>query len=57
VLSPAGDFDHEGEPSGGYAFAPAVADCRITHADFTRALLDEAQAPTLHRTHAGVSAV
>ncbi|MEU4210409.1 NAD(P)H-binding protein [Streptomyces sp. NPDC026206] len=57
VLSPAGDFDHEGEPSGGYALAPAAADSRITPGDFTRALLDEVEVPTLHRTHAGVSAV
>ncbi|MBT2386519.1 NAD(P)-dependent oxidoreductase [Streptomyces sp. ISL-11] len=56
VLSPAGDFDHEGEPTGGYALAPATADSRITPADFARALLDEAEAPTLHRTHTGVSA-
>ncbi|MGI5484659.1 NAD(P)-dependent oxidoreductase [Streptomyces lavendofoliae] len=57
VLSPAGDFDHEGEPSGGYAFAPAEAGSRITPGDFARALLDEAEVPTLHRMHAGASAV
>jgi putative NADH-flavin reductase len=57
VLSPAGDFDHEGEPSGGYALAPAAADSRITPGDFARALLDEAEVPTLHRTHAGVCAI
>ncbi|MEU9945638.1 hypothetical protein [Streptomyces lavendulae] len=56
VLSPAGDFDHEGEPSGGYALAPAAAEGRITLGDFARALLDEAEVATLHRTHAGVSA-
>ncbi|MEU2833474.1 hypothetical protein ABZ667_33270 [Streptomyces lavendulae] len=56
VLSPAGDFDHEGEPSGGYALAPAAAESRITLGDFARALLDEAEVPTLHRTHGGVSA-
>ncbi|MGW7194657.1 NAD(P)-dependent oxidoreductase [Streptomyces chryseus] len=57
VLSPAGDFDHEGEPSGGYVLAPAATDSRITPADFARALLDEVEVRTLHRTHAGVSAV
>ncbi|WP_412074923.1 NAD(P)-dependent oxidoreductase [Streptomyces xanthophaeus] len=59
VLSPAGDFDHEGEPTGGYAPtpAPARADSRITTADFARALLDEIEVPALHRTHAGVAAV
>ncbi|MFI1255558.1 NAD(P)-dependent oxidoreductase [Streptomyces netropsis] len=56
VLSPAGDFDHEGEPTGGYVLAPATADSRITTADFARALLDEVEVRTLHRTHAGVSA-
>ncbi|MEU0395297.1 NAD(P)H-binding protein [Streptomyces sp. NPDC006208] len=56
VLSPAGDFDHESAPSGAYVIAPAAADSRITPADFARALLDEAELPTLHRTHAGVSA-
>ncbi|OKH88504.1 NAD(P)-dependent oxidoreductase [Streptomyces uncialis] len=57
VLSPAGDFDHEGVPSGGYTFAPAAPDDRIAPADFARALLDEIGSPTLHRTHAGVTAV
>ncbi|MFD8948746.1 NAD(P)-dependent oxidoreductase [Streptomyces xanthophaeus] len=56
VLSPAGDFDHEGEPTGGYGFGPADVGSRITTADFARALLDEIEAPSLHRTHAGVVA-
>ncbi|MGK5732993.1 NAD(P)-dependent oxidoreductase [Streptomyces sp. URMC 124] len=55
VLSPAGDFDHAGEPAGHYAIAPADASARITHTDFARALLDEIEAPSLHRTHAGVT--
>ncbi|MET9464373.1 NAD(P)H-binding protein [Streptomyces sp. NPDC006544] len=54
VLSPAGDFA-VGEAGGGYAFAPADADGRITHADFARAVLDEALAPTVHGAHAGVT--
>ncbi|OEJ28692.1 hypothetical protein AS594_33715 [Streptomyces agglomeratus] len=57
VLSPAGDFDHEGESSGRYALTLAATDSRITPADFARALLDEVEVPTLHQTHAGVSAV
>ncbi len=56
VLSPAGDFDHEGTPAGGYALAPARADSRITQADFARAVVDEVESPTLHRRHAGVAA-
>ncbi|MFD9355653.1 NAD(P)-dependent oxidoreductase [Streptomyces sp. NPDC060031] len=55
VLSPAGDFA-DGEPAGGYAFAPADAAGRISHADFARAVLDEAVAPTVHAAHAGVAA-
>ncbi|MER5761556.1 NAD(P)H-binding protein [Streptomyces sp. NPDC002082] len=62
VLSPSGDFTTEaagaeaGTAAGrGYAFAPADADARIRHADFARAVLDELLAPTVHRTHAGVT--
>ncbi|MFD3945029.1 NAD(P)-dependent oxidoreductase [Streptomyces sp. NPDC058579] len=55
VLSPAGDFDREGEPTGGYAVAPAAADSRITPADFARALLDETEEPALSRVHVGVA--
>ncbi|MFI9122320.1 nitroreductase/quinone reductase family protein [Streptomyces bikiniensis] len=29
VLSPAGDFDHQGEPSGGYALVPAAESARL----------------------------
>ncbi|MFG3001547.1 NAD(P)-dependent oxidoreductase [Streptomyces sp. NPDC048340] len=54
VLSPAGDFA-DGEPAGGYAFGPADAAGRISHADFARAVLDEAVAPTVHAAHAGVT--
>ncbi|MET9854658.1 NAD(P)H-binding protein [Streptomyces sp. NPDC006450] len=63
VLSPSGDFAPVGEPGGGpgagpgggYAFAPADAGARIPHAEFARAVLDEVLAPTVHRTHAGVT--
>ncbi|MCX5406541.1 NAD(P)H-binding protein [Streptomyces sp. NBC_00335] len=56
VLSPSGDFSPAGTgPGGGYAFAPADAGARIPHADFARAVLDEVLAPTVHRTHAGVT--
>lgn len=60
VLSPSGDFAAEGAAAAaatgrGYAFAPADAGARIPHADFARAVLDEALAPTVHRTHAGVT--
>lgn len=55
VLSPSGDFGASGS-TGGYAFGPADGDDRITHADFARAVLDEATTPTVHAAHAGVRA-
>ncbi|MFE2171158.1 NAD(P)-dependent oxidoreductase [Streptomyces sp. NPDC059447] len=58
VLSPAGDFAADTDAStttpGAYAFVPAGAAVRITHADFARAVVDEATAPTLRAVHAGV---
>ena len=57
VFSPAGGFDPQGAPAGGVSRAPAAADSRITPGDFARALLDEAEVPTLHRTHVGVCAI
>ncbi|MFB6522948.1 hypothetical protein [Streptomyces sp. NPDC056401] len=55
-LSPSGDFTTEAAGAGaGYAFAAADAGARIPHADFARAVLDELPAPTVHRTHAGVT--
>ncbi|MEU9084730.1 NAD(P)H-binding protein [Streptomyces sp. NPDC048357] len=55
VLSPAGDFaEGGGAAAGGYGFAPADAASRISHADFARAVVDEAGSPSLHRTHTGV---
>ncbi|WP_262848594.1 NAD(P)-dependent oxidoreductase [Mumia quercus] len=56
ALSPSGDFDHGGTPSGGYATAPGDADSRITYADFARALLDEVDEPRTFRAHVGVEA-
>lgn len=58
VLSPAGDFaaapDAPATTPGAYAFAPADAAVLITHADFARAVVDEATAPTRRAVHAGV---
>jgi putative NADH-flavin reductase len=49
-LAPAGDFDHDGTPTGRYQAArhgdPAS---RITYADFAGALLDEVETPRHHR--------
>lgn len=56
VLSPAGDFDHDGARLGRYRTAPAEATSRVSYADFAIALLDEIDSPTHHRTHVGVEA-
>ncbi|MFE3900827.1 NAD(P)-dependent oxidoreductase [Streptomyces sp. NPDC059153] len=54
VVSPAGDFDHEGTRSGRYTTAAVDAAARISYSDFAIALLDEIDAPGHHRTHLGV---
>jgi uncharacterized protein len=54
-VAPAGDFDHDGAPTGRYRIAehgdPAS---RITYADFAIALLDEVEAPRHHRAAVSV---
>jgi putative NADH-flavin reductase len=54
VLSPAGDFDHDGARTGRYRTAPANAADRVSYADFAIALLDEIDTPEHHRTHVGI---
>jgi len=54
VLSPSGDFDHDGLRTGDYRVAPADAASRISYADFALAVLDEIDDPRHHRTHVGV---
>jgi len=55
-VSPAGDFDHEGERTGRYGVrAHGDAAARISYADFALVLLDEAQTPRHHRSHLAVS--
>jgi uncharacterized protein len=56
VLSPAGDFDHDGARTGRYRTAAADAASRVSYADFAVALLDEIDTPRHHRTHVGVEA-
>jgi putative NADH-flavin reductase len=55
-VSPAGDFDQEGERTGHYDIRehgdPAA---RISYADFALILLDEAQAPRHRRGHLAVA--
>jgi putative NADH-flavin reductase len=54
IVSPAGDFDHEGTRTGRYRTAPAEESSRISYADFAIALLDEIDTPKHHRAHIGV---
>jgi putative NADH-flavin reductase len=54
VLSPSGDFDHQGERTGAYRRAPGAEESRVSYPDFAIALLDEIEAPTVHRAHVGV---
>jgi hypothetical protein len=55
-VSPAGDFDHEGERTGHYGIREhGDAAARISYADFALALLDEAETPQHHHRHLAVS--
>lgn len=54
IVSPAGDFDHDGEHSGRYRTAAADAASRISYPDFAVVLVDEVDAPKHHRMHLGV---
>jgi uncharacterized protein len=54
LVSPAGDFDHNGVRTGRYRTAAADSASRISYADFAVALLDEVDTPKHHRTHLGV---
>jgi uncharacterized protein len=56
IVSPAGDFDHDGVRTGRYRTAAADAASRISYPDFAVALLDEIDTPKHHRTHLGVEA-
>jgi putative NADH-flavin reductase len=54
VVSPAGDFDHGGTPTGRYRFAPADAASRITCRDLAVAPLDEIETPRHRQVQLGV---
>ncbi|MEU6414835.1 NAD(P)H-binding protein [Microbispora sp. NPDC046933] len=54
VISPSGDFDHDGARTGRYRVAPADAGSRISYADLAVAVLDEVERPRHHRVHLGV---
>ncbi|MGW3495221.1 NAD(P)-dependent oxidoreductase [Streptomyces sp. NPDC001020] len=55
-VSPAGDFDHEGERTGDYDIREhGDMAARISYADFALTLLDEAETPRHHRSHLAVA--
>jgi putative NADH-flavin reductase len=55
-VSPAGDFDHDGERTGHYDIRErGDTAARISYADFALILLDEAEAPRHHRSHLAVA--
>ena len=55
-VSPAGDFDHEGERTGHYEIREhGDTAARISYADFALVLLDEAETPRHHRSHLAVA--
>jgi putative NADH-flavin reductase len=55
-VSPAGDFDHEGERTGHYDVREhGDTTARISYADFAIALLDEAETPRHHHHHLAVA--
>jgi putative NADH-flavin reductase len=55
-VSPAGDFDHDGERTGDYGVrAHGDAAARISYADFALAVLDEAETPRHHHSHLAVA--
>ncbi|ADI09654.1 NAD-dependent epimerase/dehydratase [Streptomyces bingchenggensis BCW-1] len=55
-VSPAGDFDHEGERTGHYEIREhGDLAARISYADFALVLLDEAETPRHHRSHLAVT--
>ncbi|WP_432929018.1 NAD(P)-dependent oxidoreductase [Microbispora sp. CA-135349] len=54
VISPSGDFDHEGGRTGRYRPAPGDAGSRISYPDLAVAVLDEAERPRHRRVHLGV---
>ncbi|MFF0487694.1 NAD(P)-dependent oxidoreductase [Nocardia sp. NPDC003482] len=56
ILAPSGDFDHTGDPVGGYRAAPAEMPLRITYPDFARAVVDEIERPTVTRAALTVTA-
>ncbi|MEV5297438.1 hypothetical protein [Amycolatopsis methanolica] len=51
-VSPAGDFDHDGDRTGRYQVAASAdPEARVSYADFAIALADEASSPRNRRKH------
>ncbi|UWP79956.1 NAD(P)-dependent oxidoreductase [Dactylosporangium fulvum] len=55
AVSPSGNFDLEGAPTGAYHLAPGDLKEHITYADHARALIDEAERAQFRRAHIGVA--
>jgi putative NADH-flavin reductase len=55
AVSPSGNFDLDGGPTGTYHLAPGDMKQQITYADHARALIDEAERTRFRRTHIGVT--
>ncbi|MEU4392995.1 NAD(P)H-binding protein [Kribbella sp. NPDC023855] len=55
-ISPAGDFDHDGERTGRYEIRDhGDMTLRISYSDFAIALLDESETPQHHHNHLAVT--
>ena len=55
-VSPAGDFDHDGERTGHYGIRERCdATARISYADFALVLVNEAENSQHHRSHLAVT--
>ncbi|WP_177198751.1 NAD(P)-dependent oxidoreductase [Streptomyces colonosanans] len=57
IVSPAGDFEHDGARSGRYAHSHVRMAGRISYGDFAIALLDEIETPRHHHTHIGFEGI
>ena len=56
AVSPSGNFDLDGSPSGKYRTSVGDLTTQITYADHAKALLDEAERATSRKEHIGVVA-
>jgi putative NADH-flavin reductase len=55
AVSPSGNFDLEGEPTGAYHLAPGDLAAHITYADHARVLIDEAERAQFRQAQIGAA--